>query len=201
METHLKKSITIVVFLFFISAIAVLGIIAFKSRSTTSQPPKQRAVSKQERLFHDLGILGASQTNSAVEFRLTDLNGKKTSLSEFRGKIIFLNFWTTWCAACRVEMPAMQKLHTRLKDQNFAMVAINLQESASKVRDFVDRYKLTFTVLLDSQGETGNRFGIRALPTTFILDKSGRIMGQALGAREWNSKKAVALFNLLMGEK
>ena len=200
METHLKKSITIVVFLFFISAIVVLGIIAFKSRPTPTQPPK-RAASRLERLFSDLGILGVSLPNSPIDIRLSDLNGKKISLSDFRGKVVFLNFWTTWCGACRVEMPAMQKLHTRLKDQNFAMVTINLQEPARKVREFVDRYKLTFTVLLDSQGEAGSRFGIRALPTTLILDKSGRIMGQALGAREWNSKKAVALFNLLIGEK
>ncbi len=201
METHLKKSIIIVVFLFFFSAIVVLGIIAFKSQSTPSQPARHRAASKQERFFHDLGIMGASQPNSPIDLRLSDLNGKKISLSDFRGKVVFLNFWTTWCGACKVEMPAMQKLHTRFKDQNFAMVTINLQEPARKVRDFVDRYKLTFTVLLDSQGETGSRFGIRALPTTLILDKSGRILGQALGAREWNSKKAVALFNLLINEK
>ncbi len=200
METHLKKSIVIVVFLFFISAIAVLGIIAFKSQSTSPQPPRQRA-SKLNRMFDDLGILAVSQTDSAVDFRLADLNGKKISLSDFRGKVVFLNFWATWCAPCRVEMPAMQKLHSRFKGQNFAMVAVNLQESARKVRDFVERYKLTFTVLLDSHGEVGSRFAVRALPTTFILDKSGRIMGQALGAREWNSKKMVALFNLLVGEK
>ena len=197
METHLKKSIVIVAFLFFISAIAVLGIIAFNSRSTPTQPPRQRT-SKLDRMFHKLGILAVSQPNSPVEFRLADLNGKKISLSDFRGKVVFLNFWTTWCGACRVEMPAMQKLHTRFKDQNFAMVTVNLQESAPKVRDFVDRYKLTFTVLLDTHGEVGRRFGVRALPTTFILDKSGRIMGQALGAREWNSKKAIALFEHLM---
>ncbi len=201
METDLKKSIIIILFLFFISASAVLGIIAFKSRSTPSQPPRQSA-SKIDRMFNELGILAGSQTDTLtdtpVELRLADLNGKKISLSDLWGKVVFLNFWTTWCAACRVEMPAMQKLHTRFKDQNFAMVTVNMQESARKVRDFVDQYKLTFTVLLDSHGEVARRFGIRALPTTFILDKSGRILGQALGAREWNSKKATALFKHLM---
>jgi len=151
-------------------------------------------------LFFLSGIAGALQPGVPVDLRLDDLSGNKVSLVDFRGKIVFLNFWTTWCSACRVEMPAMQQLYTRFKDQDFAMVTVNLQESPRTIRAFVERHDLTFTVLQDPQKEAGTRFGIRALPTTFILDKAGRIMGQAIGAREWYSRKMIDLFSRLVEE-
>ena len=78
------------------------------------------------------------------------------------------------------------------------MVTINLQESVSQVKTFFKEFKLTFTALLDSTGEVGAYFGIRAIPTTYILDKTGRIIGQVSGPREWDSKEAIALFENLM---
>jgi thiol-disulfide isomerase/thioredoxin len=126
------------------------------------------------------------------------MNGRNVSLSDFRGKIVFLNFWTTWCPTCRIEMPSMEKLHRKLKDKDFAMVTVNLQESASQVKTFFKEFKLTFTALLDLTGEVGVAFGIRAIPTTYILDKTGRIIGQVLGPREWDSKDAIALFEALI---
>ena len=77
------------------------------------------------------------------------------------------------------------------------MVAIDLQESASQVKAFLKEYKLTFTALLDSTGDVGIRFRINAIPTTFILDQKGRIIAKALGPREWDSKKSIALFEHL----
>jgi peroxiredoxin len=94
-------------------------------------------------------------------------------------------------------MPHMEKLHQKFKNNDFAMVAINLQEPVSQVKQFFKNYKLTFTALLDSGGEVGARFMITAIPTTFILDKEGIIIGKVMGPREWNSKKAFALFEHL----
>jgi peroxiredoxin len=91
----------------------------------------------------------------------------------------------------------MERLHQKLKDKDFAMVTINLQESAEQVREFFKKYKLTFTALLDSTGEVGFSLGLYQIPTTFILDKSGRIIGRAVGPREWDSKKSIALFEQL----
>ena len=151
-----------------------------------------------DRLFSSMGVTKVSATKNPVIINLKDMNGQQFSLADFKGKIVFLNFWTTWCPTCRIEMPSMEKLHRKLKDKDFAMVTVNLQESASQVKTFFKEFKLTFTALLDSTGEVGVSFGIRAIPTTYILDKTGRIIGLANGPREWDSKDAVALFENLI---
>lgn len=148
-------------------------------------------------LFSDMGVLPIPMDTEPLEITLSDPTGRPVSLSEFRGKIVFINFWTTWCLACVIEMPSMEKLHQRFKDKDFIMVAINLQESAARVKQFYEEYKLTFTALLDITGDVGAALGIRSIPTTFILDKNGRIIGKALGPREWESKKSIALFEYL----
>ena len=150
-----------------------------------------------DRLFSDMGVLQIPADSDPIEVRLKDPTGRPISLSEFRGKIVFINFWTTWCLACVVEMPSMEKLHQKFKDKDFVMLAINLQESASKIKQFYKEYKLTFTTLLDSTGDVGAGLGIRSIPTTFILDKNGRIIGKVLGPREWESKESIALFDYL----
>ena len=150
-----------------------------------------------ERLFSDIGVLQISPDSDPLEIRLSDPTGRPVSLSEFRGKIVFINFWTTWCLACVIEMPSMEKLHQRFKDKDFVMVAINLQESAERVNQFYKKHQLTFTTLLDITGDVGAALSINAIPTTFILDKTGRIIGKALGPREWESEKSIALFEYL----
>ena len=151
-----------------------------------------------DRLFSDLGVVGVPPIEVPVGVNLKDINGRYVSLSDFKGKIVFLNFWTTWCPTCRIEMPSMEKLHQEFKDRDFAMVTINLQESASQVKAFFEKYKLTFTALLDSSGDVGVNFGITAIPTTYILDKTGRIIGRITGPREWDSKASIALFKKLI---
>jgi len=151
-----------------------------------------------ERLFSNMSVIKVPPTKDPVRINLKDLNGNNISLSDFNGKIVFLNFWTTWCPTCRIEMPSMEKLHQKLKNKDFAMVTINLQESASQVKAFFKEFKLTFTALMDSNGEVGASFGIRAIPTTYILDKTGRIIGLVNGPREWDSKEAIALFENLI---
>ncbi|MEJ2662355.1 MAG: TlpA disulfide reductase family protein, partial [Desulfobacteraceae bacterium] len=148
-------------------------------------------------LFRDMLIMQAPRTSDPVEVRLNDADGRPVSLSDFRGKIVFLNFWTTWCPTCRIEMPSMEKLHQKFKDGDFALVTVNLQEPASRVKEFFKEFKLTFTALLDADGEVGIMFGINQIPTTYILDKQGRIIAKALGPREWDSPKSMALFEQL----
>lgn len=149
-----------------------------------------------DQLFGDMGVIKISQA-LPVEIKLKDPNGRTVSLSDYRGKIIFLNFWTTWCFDCRIEMPHMEKLHQKFKNKEFEMVAINLQEPASQVNHFFKDYKLTFTALLDSHGEVGAHFRVTSIPTTFILDKQGIIIGKVMGPRKWDGKKAFALFEHL----
>ena len=151
-----------------------------------------------DRLFGNIGILKIPHVTRPVEIQLKDVYGNTVRLSDFRGKVVFLNFWATWCAACVVEMSSMEKLHRRLKDKDFVMIAINMQESDVQVKAFFEAFKLTFTALLDPAGEVGSSFGIRAIPTTYIIDKTGRIIGQVSGPREWDSKAAITLFENLI---
>ena len=151
-----------------------------------------------DQLFGTMGVVKVAPARDPVKINLNDVNGNRVSIADFEGKIVFLNFWTTWCPTCRIEMPSMEKLHQKLQHKKFAMVTVNLQESAAKVKAFFEEYKLTFTALLDSNGEVGVSFGIRAIPTTFILDRTGRIIGRVNGPREWDSKVSIALFEKLI---
>jgi len=151
-----------------------------------------------DRLLGNIGILRIPHATRPVEIQLKDVYGNTVRLSDFRGKVVFLNFWATWCAACVVEMPSMEKLHRRLKDKDFVMIAINMQESDVQVKAFFEKMKLSFAALLDSNGEVATGFAVNALPTTFVLDKEGRIVGAAIGPREWNSRASIALFEYLL---
>ena len=180
-------------YLFFIALLSV-GFAAFYPFNAESLA---RADSRDlDTLFGDMGVTKISQA-LPVEIELKDLNGKPVSISDFRGKIVFLNFWTTWCFDCRIEMPHMEKLHQKFKNKEFEMVAVNLQEPVSQVKQFFRDYKLTFTTLLDSDGAAGAHFRITSIPTTFILNKQGIIIGKVMGPRNWDGKKAFALFEHL----
>ncbi|MDF1590170.1 MAG: TlpA disulfide reductase family protein [Desulfobacterales bacterium] len=155
---------------------------------------------KTDKLLRDMGFQQYPFPESTDDIILNDFIGKEIQLSEFRGKVVFLNFWATWCPDCRTEMPSMEKLHTRFKSKSFAMVTINLKEPAERVKKFFDSYKLTFIGLLDPNGKITTKMAIRALPTTLIIDKNGKILGMALGSRPWNGKKSIALFKHLTGQ-
>jgi thiol-disulfide isomerase/thioredoxin len=179
---------------FFYIALLFSGIMAFYLSEAESLA---KADSRDlDQLFGEMGVSKISQA-LPVEITLIDLNGRPVNLSDFRGKIVFLNFWTTWCFDCRIEMPDMEKLHQKFKNKDFAMVTVNLQEPVSQVKKFIKDFKLTYTALLDSDGEVGAHFRITAIPTTFILDKQGILIGKVMGPRKWDGKKAFALFEHL----
>jgi len=190
----MKKYLTIRASYLFIMALLFPGFAVFYLFDTESSA---KADSQDlNKLFDDMGVIKMVQA-LPVEITLNDTDGRPVSLSDFRGKIVFLNFWTTWCYACRIEMPDMEKLHQKFKNRDFAMVTINLQESVSQVKQFFKDFELTFTALLDPDGAVGAYFMITAIPTTFILDKDGIIIGKVMGPREWDDKKAFALFEHL----
>ena len=139
-------------------------------------------------------------SNSWANVRLADINGNIIGLSDFQGKVVFLNFWATWCRSCVSEMADMQALHHKLKGKAFAMVAINIKESRSHVKNFLVAQDLTFTTLLDPDGETLGRFGVRALPTTLILNKSGQLIETIIGPRNWSSRSSFAKFKYLINQ-
>jgi thiol-disulfide isomerase/thioredoxin len=195
----MRKSLTFKIALIGILLIGC-GLIAafvFDANPLAKAKPESRSL---DQLLVDMGVEIFPNSTSQVEISLQDLNGADVNLSDFRGKIVFLNFWATWCPTCVIEMPSMEKLHLKLKDKDFALVSISIQDSAAEVQRFFKQNKLTFTALLDSIGKTVPGFGIRAIPTTLILDKTGRIVGRVIGPREWDSRESMAMFENLIGE-
>ena len=135
----------------------------------------------------------------AADFTLPDLQGKAVRLSDFRGKVVFLNLWATWCPPCRMEMPSMQALYKRLASRDFVMLAVAEDEGgAAAVGSFVRDAGLSFPVLLDPEATLSPRYGATGYPETFIIDRSGRVVNHTIGPEEWNSKEMVAYFERLL---
>ncbi len=111
----------------------------------------------------------------AEDFRLVALDGNVQSLSQYRGKIVLLNFWATWCKPCTTEMPAMQASLDKLRDQGFVVLAINELEDEAKVREHVKQNGHTFPVLMDRENKVANQFGVFGLPVSVFIDQQGVI--------------------------
>lgn len=109
------------------------------------------------------------------DFHLTDLDGRTQSISQYRGKIVLLNFWATWCKPCTKEMPAMQSTYNKLRNEGFMVLAINELEDDDKVREHVMQYSHTFPVLMDRDNKVANQFGVFGLPVSVFLDGQGRV--------------------------
>jgi peroxiredoxin len=122
----------------------------------------------------------------APEFHLQDLDGRSHYLSDFKGRVLIANFWASWCAPCREELPSMNRAWSTLKHEAVVMLAINVGEERQAVEAFVEDYPIDFRVLLDSDGEIGRRWGVRGLPTTFIIDPRGEIVYRVVGERNWD---------------
>jgi thiol-disulfide isomerase/thioredoxin len=118
--------------------------------------------------------------SQAVDFTLLSLSGETNKLSELNGKPGLINFWATWCAPCLLEMPNIQKLYEKYPGQ-FEVLAVNAGESERTVQKFVDAVGLTFSILLDVDGEVQQQYRIKGYPTTYFLDKDGIIRFQHIG--------------------
>jgi peroxiredoxin len=148
-----------------------------------------------------LGLQAPKEVVDAPAFSLPDLVGKKIQLKEFRGKLVLLNFFATWCGPCREEMPGMERLFRAHHDKGFVVLAVNLQESAKTVRPFVQQLKLSFPTVLDGEGSVSREYGVRALPVSFLIGRDGNILWRAIGGRDWESAQARRYFAQLVAEK
>lgn len=152
-------------------------------------------------LTQDLAELGFSTPRErlpSIDFTLQTTDQQTRSLSDYRGKVVFLNFWATWCGPCRAEMPSMQLLYEELQDEGFEIVAVNLGERPAPVNTFINEYGLTFPVLLDQRQTVGTQYGARSIPTTFLIDRNGDILGMAVGSREWDTPEYIELFRKVL---
>jgi thiol-disulfide isomerase/thioredoxin len=130
--------------------------------------------------------------------KLRDAEGRVVDLADFRGKLVFLNFWATWCVPCRREMPAMERLHRAYRGRGLTVVAVNFKESPREVKPFMEQMGLTFPAALDPDGAVTRSFGVRALPVTYLVDRDGKILWKAQGRREWDSPQGRAYFERVL---
>ena len=118
----------------------------------------------------------------APDFQLPNLEGQAVSLSDLRGKPVFLNFWATWCGPCRHEMPFIQEIFEEWSDEGLVILAVDIGEAPSRVRDFIQSGNFSFPVLLDTSQDVALEYNVRGIPTTFLIDKDGIIQVMKVGS-------------------
>jgi len=136
---------------------------------------------------------------SAPDFTFPGLDGKMVSLSDYKGKVVLVNIWATWCPPCVDEMPSMEKLYQKFKRKNFEILAVSIDEPGLKaVAPFMKKSSLTFPALIDSEGTIKTVYGITGIPESFIIDKQGILIKKIIGPVDWATPKIFRFFSELI---
>jgi cytochrome c biogenesis protein CcmG, thiol:disulfide interchange protein DsbE len=126
--------------------------------------------------------LARGERSPAPAFELPKLGGGGSeSLADYRGKVVVLNFWASWCKPCRDESPLLERWHRRIRDRGATVLGVDILDVTGRAQDFVDEYGLTYPMLKDKDGEGLDKFGVVAYPETFVIDRQGRIAAVARG--------------------
>ena len=192
----LPKRSLLRVLLVVIAPLFVVGLVGCEGKKESNPDKKKSEISSTQKLKES-----PQEGFLAPHFSLQDLGGTQISLSDFRGKVVLLNFWATWCAPCRMEIPSLDRLYQLRKDREFEILAVSVDRtSLSKVASFVANYQMSFPVLADQRGEVGQRYRTRAIPTSFLLDKKGVIRWKVPGARNWDDAYVLSKIDQLLSE-
>ncbi len=143
-------------------------------------------------LLFSLGMVPFEEKIPSEDFELGLLGGDPGTLFEHRGKVVFLNFWATWCPPCREEMPSMQLLYDELREEGLEILAVNVLENRETAQEFIDEQGFTYPVLLDRDGRVMLRYGVRAYPTTYLIDREGYVIGVRPGFHDWGTDDMIA---------
>jgi peroxiredoxin len=170
---------------FFLAGIVVLS--SCENR-VEEKPVKVGEVAPQ---FAELG-------KPAPDFMLQDINGKSWRLSDFRGKVVLVNFWASWCGPCRQELPAMQALHMAMSNEPFQMLSVSYNDDPRVANQLAQQVGVTFPVLADPQKQAATAYALTGVPETYIVDPQGILREKYLGARHWNSNEVVAMLRSYM---
>jgi thiol-disulfide isomerase/thioredoxin len=157
-----------------------------------------------------MALIASSATGSAGELQLydeqtqspalvlPDLAGRQHNLDNYRGQVVLVNFWASWCPPCLAEMPSMQRLATALQHRPFRLLAVNVRESRSKAWKFMKLLNVKFTTLLDSAGEASEAWDVQIYPTSYLIDADGRMRYVAYGPVDWDSDDILQRIETLM---
>ncbi len=136
----------------------------------------------------------------APDFTLRNLKNNRVKLTDYRGQVVVLNFWATWCAPCRVEMPAFETLYKRYRSEGLVVLAVSLDKTAlEKVPQFVEERHLTYDVLMDTEGTVERLYPSFTIPFTYVIDRTGRIVSRVDGAKNWESEETFEAVEYLLG--
>lgn len=149
----------------------------------------------------DLFVVPEVARHDAPDFVSENLRGGNSGLADYKGKVVLLNFWATWCMPCRAEMPGMETLWQRYKEQGFVVVGISNDEGSKKrVDTFTKLLDLSFPVLLDPEGEVNDLYKVSNMPTSFLIDRNGKIISRIVGSDDWLSPEAIQLVENLLNQ-
>jgi peroxiredoxin len=146
------------------------------------------------------GFTVYASPKAAPDFTVKRLDGTEVSLASLKGKVVMVNFWATWCPPCRGEMPDIEKLYAKTKGLPFEILAISSQESSGTVSGFLKSNKYTFPIYLDSSGSVSRKYGISAIPTTYIIDAEGKMVARMVGAYDYDSAAFESAIKALIGK-
>ncbi|MDP1645101.1 MAG: TlpA disulfide reductase family protein [Thiobacillus sp.] len=142
----------------------------------------------------------ARAATAAPGLKAQDLSGAPKTLADYRGKVVLLNFWASWCPPCLREMPSMEQLRVKMAGRPLTIVALDSAETPDEVNAYLSRMKLGFPILLDPDGSNTKRWNVFALPTTFLLDAEGRVRYVLTGPTEWDEGEALGVIESLLAE-
>lgn len=146
-----------------------------------------------------LGFLVQEGFVESPGFSTEDAAGNRVDFASFRGKLVLLNFWATWCPPCRLEMPSMERLYGEFRDKGLEVVAVNFMESGEQVRAFAEEQKLTYPMLLDKEAEIAGRYGVMRLPVSVLIGRKGEVIAKAIGFKDWYKDDIRELVATLLG--
>ncbi|NRT87879.1 TlpA family protein disulfide reductase [Clostridium beijerinckii] len=181
-----------------IAAIVAIALIVFSvytiynSESSNSKTDSSISITsdKNNTSNQTIEVTPNNIKTKAIDFSLKDLNGNELSLSDLKGKKVFLNFWATWCPPCKAEMPDIEKLYQETKDSDLVIVSVEIGEPLNTVKSFIDSNKYNFKVLIDSDQSVATKYNTTSIPTSYFIDKDGNIVSKHVGGMNIDQMKA-----------
>ncbi|MDR3593794.1 TlpA disulfide reductase family protein [Clostridium sp.] len=185
----MKKSLIAILLAAFLIGVSILTINSFNSSNSntnlsannTNNTNNKNITSKDNTSTQPAEVDPSAIKTKAIDFKLKDLNGQELSLSDLKGKKVFLNFWATWCPPCKAEMPEIEKLYQETKDSDLVIVAVEIGEPLDTVKPFIENNKYNFKALLDPNQSVATKYNITSIPTSYFIDAEGYIVSKHVG--------------------